>query len=247
MRFLELILLRLVMWGILPVLLVVLVVGPGRVRSAWRRCWKWLWERRLDPQAVLTRVVRQHEAHVTAMRQALAQAEATEAEIDRNARKSAENLAAFEKEAQRLAESGDDLGARAALYKLNLEQQAVAAFRDQGERQRQHIAEARRRLYQIELQLRQYEVGRSILLGQLAEARSVEQQWAIIHHFDPFQAVANWQKAEWLVQEKASNARAVEQVYADTVDVPAGSPPAAVESAALDAQLAELKARLRQP
>src|SRR5205823_5535512 len=167
----------------------------------------------------------------------------TEAEIVENLRTSEANIAALEKEAVERARHGDDLGARAALYKLNLERQAVESFRAHRARQQQHIADARRRLYQIELQLRQYEVGRSILLRQLAEARTVEQQYAIASHFGPYNAVANWQKAEGAVQEKALNARAVEQVYADTLDLPAAAP-AAVDPLALDAQLAELKARV---
>ena len=39
--------------------------------------------------------------------------------------------------------------------------------------------------------LRQYDVGRSILLTQLAQAEKFEQQYAIAGHFDPFNAVAN--------------------------------------------------------
>ena len=243
MRFFELLLLRLVMWVGIPLFLLVLAVGPARVRRALQQARKWLLERRLDPQEVLTRVVRQHEEHVASVRQALARAEATEADIVQNLRKSEENITALEKEALERAKQGDDLGARAALYKVNLERQAVESFQTHRARQQQHIGDARRRLYQIELQLRQYEVGRSILLSQLAEARTVEQQYAIASHFDPYNAVANWQKAEGVVQEKALSARAVEQVYADTLDLPAAAP-AAVDPVALDAQLAELMARV---
>ena len=92
--------------------------------------------------------------------------------------------------------------------------------------------------------MRQYEVGRSILLSQLAEAQTVEQQYAIASNFDPFSAVANWQQAEGMVQEKALSARAVEQVYTDTAEMPLAGQPAQVDPAALDAQLAALKNEL---
>lgn len=241
MRYFELLLLRLVLWIGLPLLLVVLAVGPARVWGVCRRSWSWLFEKRLDPQDVLTQIVRQHEQHVAALRKALAQAEAADGDICRNLRKSEDNIATFEQEARKLAERGDDLGARAALYKVNLERLAVESFGEQRDRQREHIGEARRRLYLHELQLRQYEVGRSILLSQLAEAKTVEQQYAIASHFDPFSAIANWQQAEGVVQEKALNARAVEQVYADTADMPLAGQPAQVDPATLDAQLAQLK------
>ena len=57
-----------------------------------------------------------------------------------------------------------------ALYKINREKSAIENFREQLARQCGMVAESRHRLYLLELQLRQYEVGRSILLSQLAQA-----------------------------------------------------------------------------
>jgi phage shock protein A len=244
MGFLEVVVLRLVFWVGLPLLLVILVVGPARVSGWARKAWGWLSTKRLDPEEILTEVVQAHEKRIAGLRKALTRSEAAETDITRNARKSEENIAALEKEAAAHAARADDLGARAALYKLNMERLAVKSFQEQLERQRQHIVEARRRLYLLELQLRQYEVGRSILLSQLAEAQTVEQQYAIANNFDPFSAVANWQQAEGMVQEKAQNARAFEQVYTDIAEIPLAGQPAPVDPAALDQQLAELKARL---
>jgi phage shock protein A len=246
MMYFELLLLRLLVWVGAPLLLAVLAVGPRRVGNWFKRGWGWLWEKRLDPGELLTRVVREQEERIAALRKALQQAEATEAEIVRNAKKSEENVAALEKEAARLAAQHDDLGARAALYKLNLERLAADSFQEQLSRQRQQIVEARRRLYLLELQLRQYEVGRSILLSQLADAQTIEQQFDIASKFDPFHAVENWQKAEGLVQEKAVNARAVEQVFNDLAEMPLANQPAQVDPATLDAQLAELKRKMKE-
>ena len=244
MEFLELVVLRLVFWVGLPLLLVFLAIGPDRVGRWCRDFRAWLWQKRLDPDAILTEVVRRHEKHIAALREALARSEAAESDIARNIHKSKENVSALEGEARAHVLKGDDLGARAALYKLNLERLAIHSFQEQLDRQRRHITEARRRLYLLELQLRQYEVGRSILLSQLAEAQTVEQQYAIANSFDPYNAVAHWQQAEGMVQEKALTARAVEQVYSDTAEIPLAGQPAQVDPAALDAQLAELKARL---
>ena len=119
----------------------------------------------------------------------------------------------------------------------------MASFEQHLERQRESIAESRRRLYLLELQLRQFEVGRSILLSQLAAAKTLEQQYAIANQFDPFSAVANWSRAEGMVQDKAITARAVERVHADTNDLAAPGTPE-VDPIVLEAQLAELKARL---
>jgi phage shock protein A len=224
--------------------LVVLAVGPARFRRGLHAAWTWIWKRRLDPEEILTQVVRAHEEHIAGLRKALARSEAAETEIVRNLTRSKENISAIEEEARQHVAKSDDLGARAALYKLNLEGLAVNSFEQQLQRQRQHITEARRRLYLLELQLRQYEVGRTILLSRLAEARTVEQQYAIAKNFDPFNAVANWQQAEGLVQEEALNARAVEQVYNDLAEMPLAGQPAPVDPAALDCQLAELKAHL---
>jgi phage shock protein A len=244
MQFLDLVLLRLLLWIGLPTLLLVIAVGPRRFWRGIRQGWRWLWQRRLDPEEVLTQVVRQHEKLVGSLRDVLARSEAAIADIDRHVEQSEESIKKLEVEARQLADRNDDLGARAALYKLNLERAAVDSFRKQRESQRAHIDDVRRHLYLVELQLRQYQVGRSILLSQLAEAKTVEQQANIAARFDPFNAVADWQRAEGMVQEKALNARAVERIQADLVELPLTNAAPTADPAAVDAQLAELKTRL---
>jgi phage shock protein A len=245
MGFLETVVVRLVLWVALPLALVVLVIGPKRVGGWLRDAWNWVWNQRQEPEAILTRVVKDHQKHIAALKEALARSEAAERDIVRNMRKSDENITSLQEEARGYVLKNDDLGARAALYKVNLERLALRSFQEQLDRQHQHVTEARRRLHLLELQLRQYEVGRSILLSQLAEAKSVEQQYAIASNFDPFSAVANWQQAEGMVQEKALTARAVEQVYSDLAEIPLAGQPAQVDPAALDAQLSELKEQIQ--
>jgi phage shock protein A len=235
------VLLRVLVWGGLPLLLVVLGIGPRRVWGAVKRGWAWLWTRRLDPEEVLTRVVQGHQKHVADLRDVVSRAEAAEAEIGRHLQTSEDNIVSLDKEARKLAGQDDDLGARAALYRLNLERAAADTFRQQRQRQQEHIADLRRHLYLMELRLRQYEVGRQILLAQLAEAKTVEQQAAIAAGFDPFNAVATWQRAEGMVEEKALTTRARARVYADTAEMPLTTQPARVDPDELDAQLAALK------
>ena len=208
MPFVEFFLLRLVVWFGLLLALVALAVGPRRLWRGVKRAWTVALRKRLDPNEILTQVVEQHQRHVKAVRAALSQAEAAEKAIRENLRQSEEHVTVLDAEAKASAAAGDELGARAALYKINLEHVAVENFREQLERQCDMVTESRHRLYLLELQLRQYEVGRSILLSQLAQAEKVEEQYAIARRFDPFNAVANWQKAEGLVQEKGGLHRA---------------------------------------
>lgn len=243
MRFLELFVLRMLIWFGLPLLLLTLAIGPQKLWHRIKFSWSWLFRKRLDPEEILSQVVEQHEQHVVALRKVVAQAEATEAQILGYLEQSEKNAAAFEEEAARLASQRDELGARAALYKLNLEKSAIEGFREQHQRQREIIPETRQRLYLLELRLRQYEVGRSVLLTQLAEAENAEQQYAIARQFDPYNAVANWQRAEGIVQEKAINARAIERVYRDTTEITGDVNPIQIDPAKLDAQLAQLRAR----
>jgi phage shock protein A len=246
---LEIFVMRLVLWIGLPLLLLSLAVGPRRVLRHLKAGWKWFTRRRLDPEEILTHVVRQHEQHVAALGKLLAEEEAAEADIVANLRQSEGNLSTLEEQARTASARGDELGARAALYKLNLERAAMENFGVQLRRQRELIEDSRRRLYELELQLRQYEVGRNILLSQLAAAEKVEQQYAIARQFDPFNAVANWQQAEGLVQQKSLNAKAIERVYADTSDVgnatTLSSGSLSVDPAALEAELARLRSQAR--
>jgi phage shock protein A len=242
MGFVEFVVMRLLLWVALPLGLAVVLVGPVKVEGWFKGAWHWLWDKRLDPEQILTEVVRQHEKHIDGLKKALARSETAEGEITRNIDKSTQSIPGLEEEARNAVAKQDDLGARAALYKLNLERTAVKSFEDQLRLQKQHIVEARRRLYLLELQLRQYEVGRSILLSQLAEAQTVEQQYAIANNFDPFSAIANWHQAEGIVQEKTLTAKAAERVFSDIAEIPLAAQPAPVDASALDAQLAELKA-----
>lgn len=242
----ELFLLRLLVWGGVPLLLLALAVGPSRTRHFFRRLWAWIDDRRQEPTQVLNRVVAEHEKGIRQLKDVLVQSESAQADILRNLRKSEENVTALEREARQFAALDDDVGARAALHKLNLERLAIQGFKDQLTAQKLRLDQARRRLHLLELQLRQYEVGRSILLAQLAEAKTVEQQYALASQFDPFSAVAAWNRAEGSVQQVSRDARAVEQVLADTADLPLSAEPVRIDPELLDLQLAELKAGLRR-
>ncbi|HEY7327524.1 MAG TPA: PspA/IM30 family protein [Gemmataceae bacterium] len=239
-------LLRALVWVIVPLVLIVLAVGPARSWRFLQKLWGWFIDRRHEPTAVLNRVVREHEKNIQALREVLRQAEAAQADIVRNSRRSEDNIAVLEREARDAVRNGDDLGARAALYKVNLERLAVQGFQGQLDQQKTRIDQARRRLHLLELQLRQYEVGRSILLSQLAEARTVEQQYALANQFDPFSAVAAWVRAEGDVRQATSDARAAGQVFDDTADLPLNAQPVVIDPEMLDEQLAELKEQLRR-
>jgi len=242
MRLIELFLLRMFLLVGLPLLLAVLMVGPQRLVGGAKRAWRWLWTRRLEPEQILAQVVRQHEESVKAVTHVIAQAEAAEKEILRGIEQGEQNVVALQEESRQWAAKGDEEGAKEPLYRLNLEKLALDSFREQLAEQRHVIAENRRRRFLLELQLRQYEVGRSILLSQLAEAEQVEQQYAIARQFDPFNAVADWQRAEAAVQEKALNAKALERVQSDIAEITA-SPPSDFDSSLVEAQLAELRTK----
>jgi phage shock protein A len=241
----DLFLLRVVAWVACPLFLIALAIGPGRAWRAIRGLWAWIDDRRHEPTEVLNRVVKEHEKNIVRLKDVLSQTEAAQAEIARNLKKSEESVAALHREARAAAAAGDDLGAKAALYKMNLERLALQGFAEQLALAKERIYQARRRLHLLELQLRQYEVGRSILLAQLAEAKTVEQQYALASQFDPFSAVAAWARAEGTVQQADQNARAAEQVFQDTADLPLTGQPVRVDPELLELQLAELKSNTK--
>ena len=125
MRFFELLLVRGVLWVGLPILLVVLAVGPQRFLNGLKRGWRWLWQRRLEPEQILSQVVKQYETLVVSLKDVLAKAEVAEQEIVDNIATSETNVTDLEAETKERVAAKDDLGARAAVYKLNLEQQAL--------------------------------------------------------------------------------------------------------------------------
>lgn len=246
-RFIEVVLLYGVIAPGLLALLVTLAVGPSRAWRTLRSGWNWLVRRRLEPEEILTQVVKQYATLVEGLRKTLAKAEAAEQAILQSVHQSEKNLAELELEAEQAASSNDDLHARAVLFKLNIERQALESFCRNLDEQRGQILDIRKHLYLVELQLRQYEVGRSILISELAKAQTAEQQFKIASEFDPFSAVASWKQAEGMVHEKSLNARAAGRVAADLAEA-VGSAPAEtqVDPSALEVELEELKHRTRQ-
>jgi phage shock protein A len=246
MRLVELLLIRTLLWFGLPVLLLLLAVGPQRLWQGITAGLRWAFGRRPDPERTLGEIVRQQQDRVVRERKMLAQAEMAEAGIVGSLQTSEANGAKLAGEARALVTRDDDAGARAALYKLNLERMAADGFRRQLDQQRQWIADARRRLYVLELQLRQYEVGRSVLLCQLAQAQSLEEQYKIAHGFDPSGVIAEWRRTEELVERKAVSAKAADPLWQEKELACAGITPSRIDPRTLDAQLAQLRAEESQ-
>jgi len=255
-RLFEYLILRGLLFVGLPVLLAVLALGPSRCRAIAGRVWSQLWQRKQEPEEVIEQVVKQYREMVVALNQTLARAHAADEMLGRNIDQSEANLVTLDDEAREAARRGDDLEAKGVLFKTTLERQALESFREQRARHARQIDEIRRNLYAAELQLRQYEVGRELLLAQLAEAKSVEQQYRIASEFDPFSAVANWKKAENMVEEKQMSARVIGRVEADLrkaleADGVSGTDAALRDAAvarstgeAIDAELEQLKRRV---
>ena len=214
-RLFEFLILRGLLFVGLPILLAVLALGPRRCRMLVDRAWSWLWHRKQQPEEVLEQVVGQYRDMVAALTNTLDHARAADQSLDRSIRQSEANLESLAADARRAAERGDDLETKGVAFKTELEQKALHSFREQRVRHARQIDEIRRNLYAVELQLRQYEVGREVLLSQLAEAKTVEQQYRIASAFDPFSAVSSWRQAENMVEEKQISARVIGRVEAD--------------------------------
>lgn len=214
-RFFEYLIIRGVLFLGVPVLLAVLAIGPARCQEFVRRLWSQLWQRKLEPEAVIEQVVKQYREMVKAHEQTLARARTAETVLDRNILQSEHNLDTLENEAREAAKQGDEFASKGIVSKTTLERQALDTFREQRVRHARQIDEIRGNLHATELQLRQYEVGRELLLSQLAEAKTVEQQYRIASEFDPFSAVANWKKVEGMVEEQQLTARVISRVAAD--------------------------------
>ena len=75
MRILEWVVIRLILFVILPLALVILVVGPARFWRKVRRAWSWVWGGAMEPEQILASVVKQQQEHIDALRTALVRAD----------------------------------------------------------------------------------------------------------------------------------------------------------------------------
>src|SRR4051812_5950224 len=83
--------------------LVVLAVGPSRCRRCLGGAWGWLTQSRLAPAEGAGRRGRDHGKAIRQAKDVLSQSEAALAEIDRNTKKSEDNVTALQREARGLA------------------------------------------------------------------------------------------------------------------------------------------------
>ena len=231
MRFLEVFVLRFVIWVLLPLAIVVLAIGPKRVARWLKQFWNWLWVKRLEPEAILSQVVKQHEKHIAALRAALARSETAERDIVRNMSKSDENIANLEEEAESRVAGSDDR-AKAAPYKLNLN-----APRSKSSRSNSIISGSRSPEAAAGCTCRNCTAtvrGRPQYSAQPV-GRGPDRRTTIRHRqgLRLLQRRAEWKQAEGMVHEKALSARAVEEVYKDVAEIPvAGLPrPSITQSA----------------
>jgi len=72
MGFLEFVVMRLFALGCPPSWVGRLADWPGKVKGWLKPAWSWLWDKRLDPDQILTEVVRQQENPIEALKKALA-------------------------------------------------------------------------------------------------------------------------------------------------------------------------------
>jgi phage shock protein A len=226
---------------VMPLALIALIAGPKRTSRFLNRFWAGLFGGPEDPARVFDKVVHGHQRNIRTLRGLLEQSREIQAEIARDLRRCQEAIPGLEREAKNLVARGDDQGARAILSRLHLERNAAASFREQQAQQSERITQTQRRLHLLELQLRQYELNRRILLNQLAEARTLEQQYTLANQFDPDNAIGAWMRTEGIVEEEVENVRALEQVHREVADLPLGGRPAKVDSASIEAELAHLK------
>jgi len=234
-QFVELVVLRLVLLVGLPLVACVLIFGPARVEQSLVRAWNWFWGRRYEPERLLRLTVRQQEQLVASRRLQAQRAEAMLADSTAVLQKSETDIANLDKKAERLALTGDDLGARAALLKLHLERYQAAKLLEQWRVAQHKNAEIRRELYGAELQLRQYEVGRELFLSQAADLRTIKEQLAMARDFDPFHSIADWRTT-----------RASDGALSVPASVSLALPPAEPDPELIEQQLLNLKSKGEQ-
>jgi phage shock protein A len=238
MQFFEWVILRLVLFVGIPTIVAVVVLGPSRVERILSRWWNWFWGKRYEPEQLLAEVVRKHQDQVAAHKRTVEIAEAAERDAERNHRKSEAEIASLEKKARQAVRSGDDLGARAILLKLNLERRQAAKSQEEWDRRRLETVEERKKLYLLELELRQFEVGRESFLQQVATAATMDQQLAVARNFDPFNTIAAWRRSE------ETDDKLVVPSSGCSAPPPLQGGITNAASSEIDLQIAELKAQL---
>ncbi len=171
-----------------------------------------------DPQMMLEQAYQDLQSNLIQVRQAVAQAIATEKQLEQQLKKNQEQVEVWQNRAGMAVQQGNDDLARQALQRKQQYAQAVKDLETQLEAQREITAGLRRRLSELEAEAQKTYTKKQVLIARDKAAQATSKANEILSKTNAQSAGSIMERMELKVQENEAKAQAMAELGRDNLD-----------------------------
>ena len=171
-----------------------------------------------DPQMMLEQNYQDLQQNLIQVRQAVAQAIATEKHIEQQLQKNKDQAATWQNRAAMAVQQKNDDLARQALQRKQQYAQAAADFETQLKSQRQITQGLRQRLTELENEVQKYNTKKQVLIARDKAAQAQSKANEILSKTSTTGALALMERMEDKVEEKEARAQALAELGKDSLE-----------------------------
>ena len=171
-----------------------------------------------DPEMMLEQTYQELQSNLIQVRQAVAQAIATEKQLEQQLQKNKDQAATWQNRAQMAVQQGNDDLARQALQRKQQYAQAASELETQLVSQKDATVTLRQRLTELEGEVQKYYTKKQVLIARDKAATATTKANEIISKTTANGALSMIEKMDQKVSEKESRAAAMAELSGDQLD-----------------------------
>jgi phage shock protein A len=171
-----------------------------------------------DPEMMLEQKYQELQSNLIQVRQAVAQAIATEKQLEQSLQKNRDQAATWENRARMAVQQNNDDLARQALQRKTQYSQAAADLEAQLNQQREHTSQLRERLTSLEGEVQKAYTKKQVLIARDKAAQATTRANEIMAKTTAGGAMSVIERMEQKVVEREAKAAALAELGGDTLD-----------------------------
>lgn len=171
-----------------------------------------------DPEMMLEQKYQELQSNLIQVRQAVAQAIATEKQLEQSLQKNRDQAATWENRARMAVQQNNDDLARQALQRKTQYSQAAADLEAQLNQQLEHTAQLRERLTSLEGEVQKAYTKKQVLIARDKAAQATTRANEIMAKTTSSGAMSVIERMEQKVVEREAKAAALAELGSDTLD-----------------------------
>jgi phage shock protein A len=193
-----------------------------------------------DPEKILEQAVADMQEELVQMRQAVAQAIATQKRTERQASQAESNASEWQRRAQLALNKGDENLAREALVRKKSYQETATGLRNQLDQQNQVVDDLKKKLRTLENKISEAKTKKDMYIARARTAKASEQLNQMLNRNQTGSALEAFERMEEQVMELEARSEAIEDMGGDQLEKQFSS----LESSDVDDELAAMKAQI---